>query len=365
MKRKLVIFSLIVTLVALTVVAACAPAPAPAPTPAPAPAPTPAPAPAPAPTGETFTWTFAVSPTIGVNGWTFTPYPRFQMAIEEATGGRLKLNLIEGLFPPAENIYGVIDGRADIAVQWTPYVSGTFPLWDFASFPFMWESVYEYEKAVNDPRMLSIMEKTYGEAGLVLLMDFPSGPVGDVWANKPIRTVADFEGLKTRATGLLNSNALKALGAAPLTLPFPELADALSRGTVDAVFTVTGWGLSVGLADVTEYSNLWDVGSEYGNMLVANKESFDALPADLQQILLKVAKEIEPQMYMGTDVLYRYAAVVLDSSTTVIVPERAEVAKAKELTRSAIDEWLKVAGPYGPEVLAIVDEYAGKTGLGF
>ena len=47
------------------------------------------------------------------------------------------------------------------------------------------------------------------------------------------------------------------------------------------------------------------------------------------------------------------------SRMKVTQPVPAEINKARELTRPAIDEWLKLAGPQGKQVLDIAAQYAG------
>ncbi len=284
--------------------------------------------------------------------------------VEEASNGQLIIDLKENLFPPTENIYGVMEGRADMTIQWLAYVSGTFPLLDFGSIPFLWQSGYEYEKAINDSRLAKILDDVLAENGLVYLMDIPSQvpPLGGaVWSNEPMSKISDFAGKKIRAHGTWSAGATKLLGATPVTIAGPEITDALARGTVDAVYTSTTYGFALGVHDVSEYANLWNITSLFPNMMVMSQDSYNELPEDLQQVLRHVAKELEPQVFMGVDVMLRYAMLVLESITTVVKPEPAEIERAIELTKPTIDEWLQITGPRGAEIMAIVYEYAGKS----
>ena len=227
MKGKLVILGLIFTLLALPLVV-CTQAPA-----------------APA---KPITWTFATSPGAGVNVWAFHPYPRWQSMIEEATGGRLKINTKVGLVAPTDVAFAVKDGRADVGFQRIPWVAGTFPLWDFAGLPWLFGDAYEYEKALNDPKMIEIMDKTYADVGLVKLYEAVDPGLNAIFSNKPVPTLESFKGLKIRTTGLVLTYSVELMGASPLSMAISELADALSRGTVDAVYTATTFGLGFGFA---------------------------------------------------------------------------------------------------------------------
>jgi len=207
------------------------------------------------------------------------------------------------------------------------------------------------------PEMIEIMQKSYGEYGLVKLGEALSHGQG-IFSNKPLNTVEDFKGLKTRASGMLQTFVLQLMGAAPLTMATVEISEAVQRGTVDAVATGSSFGLSLGMCDVTDYYSLWRVTSGYSGCVVANKKKWDALPADLQQIVLKAARDLEAQTAYGAYILEKDAFTgLIAAGLTFIVPEPAEIARARELAKPAIDKWLEVAGPDGPEVLAICAKY--------
>lgn len=308
---------------------------------------------------ETITWTLATSPGAAVNTWAFAPYPRFQKMVEKASGGRLILKTKVGLFSPKETINGVMAGHADAGFQRLPWVSGTFPLWSFASLPFFFANVYEYESALNDPRMIKIMEKTYADVGLIKLMEVPGTVQDCIFANKPVKTVDDFKGFKVRSAGMLPTFTLQLLGAKPMTIAMMEIAQALSRGMVDGVQTSSGFGLGVGMTDVTTHVSYWAIQSVFSGCLVVNKKSWNALPAVLQKTLLDVSRNMQDQIFYSSDCFLMVTKKSLAlAGMKVTVPEKKELKKAREMVKPVVDKWLKVAGPYGPEVLAIAGEYA-------
>jgi TRAP-type C4-dicarboxylate transport system substrate-binding protein len=316
--------------------------------------------PAPSEAGQQkITWTFATNPGPAANTWTFYPYPRFQKLLEKNSGGRLVVDTKMGLFPVNEVVHAVIAGRADIGWERIPWVAGTFPQWDYA-LPFFWDSIYEYEAFLNDPRLIEIERKTYGEKGLVKIADIPVEALDGIWGKKAVATVGDFKGFKIRTSGLVTTMAMQLLGASPLTIPTAEIMEALSRGTVDAIQTSRGWALGFGLADVCTNVSFWKFQSVFGGMLVVNKAKFDALPADLKKVVLDTGREMQGQTVFGAKVEEMEADVGLKvSKLKVTQPSQAEINKAREIVRPAIDKWLEIAGPHGKEILAIAAEYAG------
>jgi TRAP-type transport system periplasmic protein len=309
--------------------------------------------------GQKTTWVFATNPGPAANTWSFYPYPRFQKLMEKNSGGRLVLDTKMSLFPVNEVVHAVIAGRADIGWERIPWVAGTFPQWDYA-LPFFWDNIFEYEAFLNDPRMVEIERKSYGEKGLVKLADIPSEALDGVWGKKAIATVDDFKGAKIRTSGLITTLSMKLLGASPLTIPTAEIMEALQRGTVDAIQTSRGWGLGFGLPDVCTNVSFWRFQSVFGGMLVVNKAKFDALPADLKKVVLDTGREMQGQTMFGAKIEELEAEVGLKvSKMKVTQPTQVEINKAREITRPTIDEWLKIAGPNGKQILDIAANYAG------
>lgn len=293
--------------------------------------------------------------------WMSYPEPRLQKMIEERTGGRLVIDTKMDLFPMGENIFAVIEGRVDMATQFLSWggCSGTYPQWDIGALPFFWGNYWEYERAINDPRMLEIFDRMYADAGVVRLFEPIGGRLDAIWGNKPVPTVDSFKGLKIRSTGLLPTLTLQLLGAAPLAMPGGEIAEALKRGTVDAVFSSVSYGAVTGMPDVTEYiSSPWALQPIFSEAQVINIDSWNALPADLKDILRQVGREMQDQVFLAAYSHDELSRIMAATMMKVVKPEKAEIDKARELAKPAIDKWLEIAGSYGPEILAVCADYA-------
>jgi TRAP-type C4-dicarboxylate transport system substrate-binding protein len=124
-----------------------------------------------------------------------------------------------------------------------------------------------------------------------------------------------------------------------------EISEALKRGTVDAVCTAPGYGLGAGMTDVTKYISYWPVQSGYGG--------------DIQKILKEVSRQMQAQVFFSSDSEYRVARKGIEvAGLETIVPDKAEIDKARQLAKPAITKWVKIAGPRAEEVLAIAADYA-------
>ena len=208
--------------------------------------------------------------------------------------------------------------------------------------------------------MVAIEKKSYGEKELVKIADICIEALDGIFANKPLRTLEDFKGLKVRTGGFIPTAALKSMGASPLSMGTTEILEALQRGTVDAIQTNRGWGMGFGLPDVVSHVSIWRVQSVFPGMLIVNKEKFDALPKDLQQILLDVGKEIQGEVMFGGKIEeYESEIGVKVSNLELVIPDKAEISKARKLVKPVIQQWIDRAGPDGKEIMSIAAEYAG------
>jgi TRAP-type transport system periplasmic protein len=306
-------------------------------------------------------WIFATTKGASHASWAFYPNARFQDKVNKATNGRLEIKTKVDLLPASDIMFGVMDGRADMGFTWIPYMSGTFPQMDFASFPFFYKNGYEYEKVVNDPEMKEILSGIYNKCELIRLFEVPATRLDAIWGNKPIRTIEDFKGLKIRSSGLLPTYSLQLLGASPLTMQMSELSNALGRGTVDAVLSSVMYGAGVGMMDVTKYISYWPIQSFYGNTVFVNKKSWDALPADLQEILMNVGQEMQNEVFFAAETTYKISKIVAAGGMEIVIPDPKELQRAREMTKPTFDKWLDVAGPAAPRILEICKKYA--TGI--
>lgn len=111
-----------------------------------------------------------------------------------------------------------------------------------------------------------------------------------VHLNKPIET-ASLKGLKVRCSPT-HVAFIKALGGTPEVIPPPDVYTALERGVVDGFVWVKGLIRDWGWQEVTKY--IVEPPFYNGvNIVLVNKEAWDKLPANLQQLLTKTEEEAE------------------------------------------------------------------------
>jgi TRAP-type mannitol/chloroaromatic compound transport system substrate-binding protein len=117
------------------------------------------------------------------------------------------------------------------------------------------------------------------------------------WFKKEIRSVADLKGLKMRIPGL-GGEVLSRAGGTPVTLAGGDIFTALETGNIDAAEFVGPYNdLAFGLYKAAKYY-YYPGWQEPGSTLecLINRQAFEALPPDLQEIVLTACRATNDSM---------------------------------------------------------------------
>lgn len=297
--RKIVLITLVMVLIAGVFVACRAPAPAPSPAPKPAPAPAPVPVPAPKPTPAPAPESIKLRLA---SAWppppnlTTLPISWWQEEVEKKTGGRVKFesHWAGVLFNPPACLDAIQKRMADVVHMFYGHVAGTAPLGAYQlAIPFRPvnpEVNVKVSRALWDeiPELAQEMAKYRGKN----LMHQPDANY-DLIARMPLRTLDDFAGKKIAVVGLWFPEQVQASGAVAVSIPAVERYTALERGVLDGEILVINLIEDFKHYEVAKHVTFVDYGSFVGITLVINEDAWKALPADIQQIMLDVAREVE------------------------------------------------------------------------
>ena len=218
-------------------------------------------------------------------------------AVEEATGGRVKITSYPGeTLAKANDIYaGVVDGIADIGLSCFAYTRGRFPVLEAFELPGI---VYENSKVASKVAWEGIQALNPKEVqDTKLLMVFATGS-GDLFTKTPVRTMEDLQGMLIRGTGL-SAKTLQALGAVPEAMAQSEAYEALQKGVVQGnlgpMEILKGWKN----AEVTDYITKTPFMYNTLFFITINLDKWNSLPADVQEAFLAVNEEFFENTAMG------------------------------------------------------------------
>lgn len=218
-------------------------------------------------------------------------------AVEEATGGRVKITSYPGeTLAKANDIYaGVVDGIADIGLSCFAYTRGRFPVLEAFELPGI---VYNNSTVASKVAWEGIQKLNPKEVqDTKLLMVFATGS-GDLFTKKPVRSLEDLQGMLIRGTGL-SAKTLQALGAVPEAMAQSEAYEALSKGVVHGnlgpMEILKGWKN----AEVTDYITKTPFLYNTLFFITMNLDKWNSLPADVQEAFLAVNEEFFENTAMG------------------------------------------------------------------
>ncbi|NWG87543.1 MAG: TRAP transporter substrate-binding protein [Hydrogenophilaceae bacterium] len=110
-------------------------------------------------------------------------------------------------------------------------------------------------------------------------------------ADRPLRRVGDFQGLKLRVQPSEVIEAqMRALGGVPRAIPFSETYAALKNGVVDGTENPVSNLYTQRLYEVQRYMTISDHGY-LGYAVIVNKRFWDGLPAGIRAALAKAMQE--------------------------------------------------------------------------
>ena len=209
--------------------------------------------------------------------------------VEKRSEGRIQITVHPGgsLTKADQCWQGVLSGISDLGMSCFAYTPGRFPLLEALDLPLGWPD------GLTATRTATALAAKYNPAeiqGAKILYVHAHGP-GILATKKPVRSLADLKNLKIRGTGL-SAGIATALGATAVGMPQPETYDALQKGVVEGTFcpieTLKGWKQGEVIEHVTDTKA---IGYTTAMFVAMNQKSWEALPADLQQVLLDVSAE--------------------------------------------------------------------------
>jgi TRAP-type C4-dicarboxylate transport system substrate-binding protein len=283
--------------------------------------------------------------------------------IEKRTNGRVKITVFPGgTLTPADKCYqGVIDGISDIGVTAHGYTPGRFPLTTVIDLPLGYGSAVVNTKLINEfhkkfqPKELDDTKWMYVTAH--------EAPV--LHTKKPVHNLEDLKGMKIRTAGTV-ARIIALLGGVPVSMPMPDVYDALSKGVIDGLVGPLETLKSHKFAEVVNYTTKFSKTSCSGLVLTAmNKDKWNALPPDIKKIIEKtnqdwIKKTAELWEWMAKD--GEEFALKLDHKTIVLSKEEEERwAKAVKPLPSAWAQEMEAKGLPGEEALKFCMDYLEKN----
>lgn len=215
---------------------------------------------------------------------------RFNELLEEKSEGRLSLDIYpNSTYGSANDIdEGLFDGSLDILCG--PVSNSHSPLLSLLNAPSVFSDYDKTLEAVTDSPFRDWYIETAESIGLKPLA-WTAGAYREVSSNKEILSADDLQGLAIRVPeNAVQTVFWEGLGATPTVVSFSDLYISLQNGLIDAQENPLDLIISQKLYEQQEYIVMTNHMMQWYGFTM-NKDNFDALPEDLQQILIDCAGE--------------------------------------------------------------------------
>lgn len=223
--------------------------------------------------------------------------------VERRSGGRVAVQYLHSrqLGEDRQVIEGTMAGTIDATVcstiSFTVMVGKTS--FEALQLPFLISSYDTLAKVLTSDAAQALLDglDTVGLKGLSL---FEGGQRHYLSKKGPVRTIKDFTGLKTRVMNMPMHLAIwQAAGTSPIGMNYGEIYTLLETGVIDAV--------EINLSSL-ESEKFYEPAKHitftghyfWTGALIYNKEKFDNLPPDIQQIIIEAGRDIIVPQVMAT-----------------------------------------------------------------
>jgi C4-dicarboxylate-binding protein DctP len=210
----------------------------------------------------------------------------------ELTKGKVKVEVYANstLYKDKEEMealqLGAVQMLAPSLAKFGPLGVKEFEVFDL---PYIFDNYEELHKVTQGPAGQQLLAKLEPK-GIKGLAYWDNG-FKSFSANKPLKTPADFKGLKMRiqSSKVLEAQ-MRAVGSLPQVMAFSEVYQALQTGVVDGTENPISNLYTQKMHEVQKHLTLSEHGY-LGYAVITNKKFWDGLPADVRGQLEQAMKE--------------------------------------------------------------------------
>lgn len=282
-------------------------------------------------------------------------YNPFAAQIAEKTGGAVTVKVYMGgeLGPgPAEQYSRAVDGVTDIAFGLPGYTASNFPKTLLTELPGV------ISADTGTARMNANVDLLADEYKRVVLLGIWNNAPNLIFtATKPVRTLADLKGLKIRVPSRNAGLVVEAWGASPVSMPAPEIYNAMQTGVIDGAMTDATTLGAFKLAEVTKYITTGMDTTISSFFLIMNRDSFEALSEDQKKVVSEAGREAamngnKAWLGIADKALAGFAAA---EGKEVVTLADEEAAKFNAASAAVLDKVVAEAEAQGIAAKAFVD----------
>jgi TRAP-type transport system periplasmic protein len=279
---------------------------------------------------------------------------KFKETVETKSGGKIKVQLfLNGtLGSDQATLSSVKGGTVEMAVMNSGILSSEVKALEVFDFPFMFANEKEAD-AIADGPIGQKMHSALADKGIIGLSYWELGFRSITTSKKAINKVDDIAGLKLRVIpSPINVDWVKALGANPTPLPFPEVYAAMEQGAIDGqenpvsvIAATQPWEVQKFLALTNHQYNPQSV--------IFSKKIWDGMSVAEKKIIDDAADEaVKVQRTANRAALAANLELLKKNGMTVTTLPATELVKLREKMKPVIDKHSAALGSTVTDVQA-------------
>lgn len=282
----------------------------------------------------------------------------FAEKVNSLTDGSINIHVFHSgqLGSAREMFEGLQLGTLEMTWVPTARISGFAPQLQLFDLPFLFKDMDFLEEVVD------------GDVGKQLLDSLASQQVTGVGfyidgfkamtANKPLRTLSDFDGVKFRTMESdIVMSFYRSLGANPVPMDYAEVYNGLQMGTIDAQENPIVLIHDMKFHEVQKHLTVSEHAALAG-VLVYSTQWFDALTPEQQTALMDAGRDlVKRQRQLAKEVERKDLAAIRDAGTEIHTLSAEEKQPLREASQGIRAEYAK---KHGDTLLKQIEAEAAK-----
>lgn len=284
---------------------------------------------------------------------------KFKELVEERSDGRIEVEVYanSALGDERDMLEGMQLGTVEMGIISSGPMAGFVPEFALLDLGYLFEDNEVAQEVLNGPIGERLNEELVNEG--IRRMSFIDAGFRNIYANEPVETVEDLQGIRLRTLETpAHLELFEELGASPTPMAFSELYTALQQGVVDGAENVPEAFESSMHYEVSDYYS--ETNHVYLTMAYLISEDFyESLPEDLQEI---VTEAVEEAAEYHNEVIEEVQEDVYDTlaENNVTIVEVDDISPFVEAAKAS---WVTIAESVdgGEELLEEILEETGQT----
>ncbi|NPA73910.1 MAG: TRAP transporter substrate-binding protein [Epsilonproteobacteria bacterium] len=279
----------------------------------------------------------------GANNFHTKGAEKFAKLVAKYTNNTVQITVHAGSSLVKGNpLKAVKDGTVALTDMFIPFTSGGGKVFGISALPFIANSYADAYRLYQISK--PAYEKTFKKWNQKLLYAV-SWPPSGLYTKKPIKSIADFKGLKTRTYDKNSATFINMAGGSAVALAWGEVYSALRTGMVNSVVTSSASGKDGKFWEVLDYFT--KINYAYPLQAVTiNLDYWNALSKPQQQAILKAAKETEKAQWQASKDEDKIALKTLAEHGMKISDATPQLKKSlDEIANKMLKQYLEDASP--------------------